>query len=122
MPLRGVELTEVPEETARVARAVFPKGCLAMRVRDVLGPVFADTDFKELFPVHGRPAVSPARLALAVHVADGTATTTSLRLFITLLDHRRYPAAELAELYHRRWQADVAASIRYALLGGSGAE
>ncbi|MEU7637751.1 IS5/IS1182 family transposase, partial [Streptomyces sp. NPDC039016] len=64
MSLRGLELAEVPEETARVVRAVFPKGCLAMRMRDVLGPVFADADFGELFPVRGRPAVSPARLAL----------------------------------------------------------
>ncbi|MEU2182197.1 IS5/IS1182 family transposase, partial [Streptomyces thermolilacinus] len=59
-----MELAEIPEETARVARAVFPKGCLAMRVRDTLGPVFADADFAGLFPVRGRPVVSPARLAL----------------------------------------------------------
>ncbi|KOG56908.1 transposase [Streptomyces griseoflavus] len=65
MSLHGVDLAEIPEETARVARAVFPKGCLAMRVRDTLGPVFADADFEELFPVRGRPVVSPARLALA---------------------------------------------------------
>jgi len=58
--LRGVELAEIPEETVRVERAVFPKRCLAMRVRDVLGPVFADADFEALFPVRGRPAVSPA--------------------------------------------------------------
>ncbi|MCC3769177.1 hypothetical protein [Streptomyces sp. UNOC14_S4] len=44
----------------------------------------------------------------AVRAADGTTTATSLRLFTTLLDHRRYPAAELAELYHRRWQAETA--------------
>ncbi|TGZ16017.1 hypothetical protein DV517_09900 [Streptomyces sp. S816] len=64
MSLRGVELEEGPEETVRVARAVFPKGCLAMRVQDALGPVFADADFEALFPVRGRLAVSPARLAL----------------------------------------------------------
>ena len=64
MSLRGVELAEIPEETVRVARAVFPKGCLTMRVRDSLGPVFADAEFEELFPVRGRPVVSPARLAL----------------------------------------------------------
>ena len=64
MSLRGVGLAEIPEETARVARAVFPEGCLVMRVRDVLGPVFADADFEEMFPARGRPAVSPGRLAL----------------------------------------------------------
>ena len=54
----------VPEETARVARAAFPKGCLAMRVRDALGPVFADSDFADLFSVRGRPGLSPALLAM----------------------------------------------------------
>ncbi|MEU8894207.1 IS1182 family transposase [Streptomyces sp. NPDC048442] len=43
---------------------MFPKGCLAMRMRDTLGPVFDDTKFTNLFPSRGRPAVSPARLAL----------------------------------------------------------
>lgn len=54
----------VPEETVRVARAAFPKGCLAMRVRDALGPVFADSDFADLFPVRGRPGLSPALLVM----------------------------------------------------------
>ncbi|MFB7498690.1 hypothetical protein ACFC09_29080 [Streptomyces sp. NPDC056161] len=44
---------------------------------------------------------------VVVRAADGTTTTTALRL---LLDHRRYPTAELAELYHRRWQAETAYS------------
>ena len=30
----------VPELTARVVRASFPKGTLAVRVREVLGPLF----------------------------------------------------------------------------------
>jgi hypothetical protein len=32
----------VPEETARVARAAFPKGNPYLTLRDDLGPVFAD--------------------------------------------------------------------------------
>ncbi|MCM2580632.1 IS5/IS1182 family transposase, partial [Streptomyces sp. MTZ3.1] len=43
----------VPQETVRVARAAFPKGCLAVRVRDVLGPVFADVEFAGLFSATG---------------------------------------------------------------------
>jgi hypothetical protein len=50
--------------TAAVAGAAFPRGCLAMRIRDALGAVFADEMFADLFAVWGRPAVSPARLAL----------------------------------------------------------
>lgn len=57
-------LPEVPEETGRVARAAFPKASVAMQVRDVLSVLFTDADFVDLFPVRGRPALSPARLAL----------------------------------------------------------
>lgn len=55
---------EIPAETVRVARAAFPKGSLAIRVRDELGPMFRDEDFADLFASRGRPAWSPAGLAL----------------------------------------------------------
>jgi transposase len=54
----------VPEDTARVAKAAFPKGNLYMQMRDVLGTIYADEDFSELFEVRGRPAIAPWRLAL----------------------------------------------------------
>lgn len=54
----------VPEETARVARAAFPKGNLYMRVFDKLGPIFTEPQFAQFFPERGQPALSPVRLAL----------------------------------------------------------
>ncbi|MDT9701886.1 IS1182 family transposase [Streptomyces sp. P17] len=57
---------EIPAETVRVARAAFPKGSLAIRVRDELGPLFIDEEFADLFPVRGKPAWSPGRLALVL--------------------------------------------------------
>ncbi|SCE12511.1 Transposase, partial [Streptomyces sp. di50b] len=54
----------VPELTARVVRASFPKGTLAVRVRETLGPLFDDESFAEAFSTRGRPAVSPGALAL----------------------------------------------------------
>ncbi|WP_078504421.1 IS1182 family transposase [Streptomyces viridochromogenes] len=57
---------EIPAETVRVARAAFPKGSLAIRVRDELGLLFKDEEFVDLFPVRGRPAWSPGRLALVL--------------------------------------------------------
>jgi transposase len=66
MSLRPNGLTQIPAETSRVARAAFPKGCLAMRARDALGPLFTDEQFAELFAARGRPAWSPARLALVL--------------------------------------------------------
>ncbi|MBO8190100.1 IS1182 family transposase [Streptomyces spirodelae] len=55
---------EVPPETVRVARAAFPRGSLAIRVRDELGVLFSDEEFADLFPARGKPAWSPGRLAL----------------------------------------------------------
>ncbi|WP_216918005.1 IS1182 family transposase [Nocardia noduli] len=64
MSLRATGVDVVPVETVRVARAVFPQGCPAIRLRDVLGPVFVDAEFAGLFSRRGRPAVAPALLAL----------------------------------------------------------
>jgi len=55
----------IPAETERVARAAFPKGCLAMHLADALGPLFADQQFTALFPRRGQSAEAPAMLALA---------------------------------------------------------
>ncbi|MCX4821256.1 IS1182 family transposase [Streptomyces sp. NBC_01142] len=99
MSLHGVELAEIPEETARVARAVFPKGCLAMRMRDVLGPVFADAQFEGLFPVRGRPAVSPARLALVsvLQFAEGLTDRQAAHAVRSRLDWKYALSLELAD-------------------------
>jgi len=47
-----------------MARAAFPKGNVYMQMRDVLGTIYDDEDFSELFEVRGRPAIAPWRLAL----------------------------------------------------------
>jgi transposase len=55
---------EVPADTARVARAAFRKGSLAMRARDELGVWYADADFAAAYGVRGAPGMSPAQLAM----------------------------------------------------------
>ena len=55
---------EVPEQTAAVARAAFPKGTLAMRVREELPGLFADEQFVSAFGLRGKPGISPGQLAL----------------------------------------------------------
>ena len=55
----------VPDQTAQVARAIFPKGSPVMRLHDDLHMVVEDRDFADLFPTRGRPAEAPVRLALA---------------------------------------------------------
>ncbi|MFJ4965554.1 IS1182 family transposase [Streptomyces sp. NPDC088729] len=66
MSMQPMESGEIPAETVRVARAAFPKGSLAIRVRDELGPLFRDEEFADLFPARGKPAWSPGRLALVL--------------------------------------------------------
>ena len=56
---------EVPEETARVARAAFRKGgSLPIRIRDELGSWYEDADFAAVYAVRGAPGISPAQLAM----------------------------------------------------------
>ncbi|MEV4574830.1 IS1182 family transposase [Nonomuraea jabiensis] len=64
MSLRPQPARDVPEETARIARAAFPKGCLAIRLRNELGQVFTDDQFAQAFPARGGPGLSPGELAL----------------------------------------------------------
>jgi transposase len=66
MSMRPRPSHAVPAMTAQVARAAFPKGCPAIRIRDALGELFDDGQFVGLFAVRGRPALSPARLALVL--------------------------------------------------------
>jgi len=64
MSLKSLPIPTVPEETARVAHAVFPHGNVFMQVRDMLGTIYTDEAFADLFPTHGQPAFAPWRLAL----------------------------------------------------------
>src|SRR5215208_4967186 len=76
MSLHPHVIEPVPEETARVAHAAFPKGHPSLTVRDVLGTIFQDDDFAALFPAWGQPGLPPWRLALVTimqfreHLAD----------------------------------------------------
>src|SRR5215210_5377690 len=64
MCLHPHSVEPVPEETARVAKAAFPKGTTYMTMRDELGAIFDEEDFAHLFPRRGQPAMAPWRLAL----------------------------------------------------------
>ena len=64
MSLHPHVIAPVPEETARVARAAFPKGHPYLTFRDALGTVFQDEDFAAVFPMNGQPGLPPWRLAL----------------------------------------------------------
>jgi transposase len=65
MSLRSQQpLPPVPDDTARVAWAAFPRGNSYLVLRDRLGAVFDDAGFADLYPKRGQPAYAPWRLAL----------------------------------------------------------
>jgi len=65
MTLKPMELWEIPEETARIARAAFPKGNIYIKMRDTLGQLYSDSEFETLYRLDcGQPAYSPGKLAL----------------------------------------------------------
>ena len=54
----------IPAETARVARAAFPKGTVVTRLRDEFSALYEGKDFRKLYPTRGQPGLAPWRLAL----------------------------------------------------------
>jgi len=77
MSLKPQDLSTVPEETARIAHAAFPKGNPYLTLRDELGALYEDETFAPLFAEsRGRPAESPGRRAVvtalqfAEHLSD----------------------------------------------------
>lgn len=65
MTLHTRDRFRIPDETARVARAAFPKGNVYMTMRDELNLRYKDSTFADLFvSPQGRPAESPGMLAL----------------------------------------------------------
>src|SRR5207237_7060289 len=64
MSLRPEPVGEIPAETARVARAAFPKGTVVTRLRDEFSALYEDEDFRQLYPARGQPGLAPWRLAL----------------------------------------------------------
>ncbi|MGH8071900.1 MAG: transposase [Candidatus Entotheonellia bacterium] len=71
--LRPMPIGPIPSETARVARAAFPKGNRYRCMADALETRCTDDAFLALFPVDGPPAHPPWRLALVTirHFAEG---------------------------------------------------
>lgn len=121
MSLRPQPLTPVPDQTARVAPAAFPKGNLYLTLRDTLGTLFQDDSFADLYAHDGPPGVAPWRLALV----------TILQLRETLAD-RQAAEAVRARIDWQSWLGlewtdsgldfAVLSALRDRLLAGEAAE
>lgn len=64
MSLQPQPVPAIPDETARVAQAIFSNDNIYLRLREELGELYRDQDFAVLYPKRGQPAASPWRLAL----------------------------------------------------------
>lgn len=61
--LKPAPIGEIPTETARIAKAAFPKGSTAIKLRDTFGSFCQDEDFRHLFSHTSQSALAPWRLA-----------------------------------------------------------
>ena len=116
--LRPMPLEPVPPETARVARAAFPKGHRYRRLAAELDPRLTDARFTTRFPASGQPALAPGRLGLgtirpcAAGLSDRQAADTGRRR-IDWTDVRRLERADPG------FDASVLSEFRTRLIAGA---
>ena len=122
MSLQSQEITPVPEETRRIARAAFPKGNIYVRMRDEIGTIFDDPMFEPLFPARGQPAESPWRLALitVMQFVEGLSDRQAADAVRGRIDWKYALSLELTD---PGGDASVLCEFRARLVeGGAGAE
>jgi hypothetical protein len=68
MCLKPESMNTVPEETARIARAAYPKGNIYLQLRDEFGTIYKDEQFVDLYPQRGQPA--EARFPFSIGLCD----------------------------------------------------
>jgi transposase len=121
MSLRPTSSEAVPASTAAVARAAFPRGSPYLRLRDALGPVFADQQFAALFPRHGQPAEAPWRLALVtlLQFAESPSDRRAADAVRGRIDWKYLLGLELAD---PGFDASVLSEFRSRLVAGGAEE
>src|SRR5216684_2523773 len=121
MSLHPHVIEPVPDETARVAHAAFPKGHPYLTFRDVLGTVFQDEDFSALFPAWGQPGLPPWRLALVTIMPfrENLADRQAAEAVRARIDWKYLLSLELTD---PGFDFSVLSEFRDRLLAGSAAE
>jgi len=117
MSLHPQALCPIPEETARVARAAYPKGNVYMQIRDELGTIYQDEAFTHLFPNCGQPAEAPWRLLLVclVQFAEGLSDQQAAEAVRGRLDLKYMLSLDLTD---PGFDASVLCEFRQRLLEG----
>lgn len=121
MSLKAHPIPVVPEETARVARASFPKGNTWIRLRDQLGTIYRDESFASLFPTSGQPAQAPWRLALVsiMQYAEGLSDRQTSDAVRSRIDWKYALSLELTD---PGFDASVLSEFRSRLVSGQAEE
>lgn len=111
------DIPAIPAETVRVAQAAFPRGNPYLRMRDALGPIYADPAFAGLFPKEGQPALAPAQLALVtvMQFAEGLSDRQAADAVRSRIDWKYALALELAD---PGFDASVLSEFRSRLVAG----
>jgi transposase len=116
--LRPMPIEPVPPETARIARAAFPKGHRYLRLADELEMLFTDDAFQALFPRHGQPAWPPWRLAFVtlLQFAEGLSDRQAADAVRSRIDWKYMLRLELTD---PGFDASVLSEFRGRLIAGA---
>ena len=121
MSLKPEGMSPVPEETARIAHAAYPKGSVFMHMRDELGTIYQDEIFASLFSHTGQPAEAPWRLALVtiMQFAEGLSDRQAADAVRGRIDWKYALGLELAD---PGFDASVLSEFRTRLVEGQAEE
>src|SRR3954470_14104757 len=111
----------VPDDTARIARAAFPRGNPYVLLRNRLGPVFDDAGFADLYAQRGQPGYTPWRLALVtlLQFREGLSDRQAAEAVRARIDWKYLLALDLGDA---GFDHTVLCEFRGRLLGGEAAE
>jgi transposase len=118
MSLKPEPIGPIPQETVRLANAVFPEGSTFMKMRDELGTLYQDEMFATLFPKDGQPALAPWRLALVtiMQFAEGLSDRQAAHAVRARLDWKYALGLELED---RGFDFSVLSEFRARLIAGN---
>jgi transposase len=116
--LRPMPIKPIPPETARIARAAYPKGNRYVRLADELDALFTDDAFLALFPTHGQPALPPWQLALVtlLQFAEGLSDRQAAEAVRSRIDWKYVLRLELTD---PGFDASVLSEFRGRLIAGA---
>lgn len=118
MSLQPQQIPPIPDATAQIARAAFPRGNRYLALRDELGSLYTDQDFAALFSSRGQPAHAPWRLALILvfQFAESLSDQQAIEAVRARIDWKYALSLELTDT---GFDPSVLSEFRDRLIAGS---